>query len=195
MQQPAAKSAPAQVPGMVPEAVCLNAVMWCVQALALEFGERTDASHDGTQVESAAGAADSTFYEITIATVDQPKLLSRLSDAMVRLYTSVGMGHQQMQRCFECHSLQLHGQRWNEGRCGGLQLVSSPADSHHIVVWWACLTRPRHRAQCFLQRTGGQPCSSRCFVHMQLLHPAVVSCSLSSSFAVKCIFGAGLYVF
>lgn len=71
--------------------------MWCVQALALEFGERTDASHDGTQVESAAGAADSTFYEITIATVDQPKLLSRLSDAMVRLYTSVERGHKQMQ--------------------------------------------------------------------------------------------------
>jgi hypothetical protein len=56
----------------------------CPQALALEFGERADASHDGTQADSAAAAADSTFYEITIATVDQPKLLSRLSDAMVR---------------------------------------------------------------------------------------------------------------
>jgi hypothetical protein len=55
------------------------------QALALEFGERADASHDGTQLDNAAAAADSTFYEITIATVDQPKLLSRLSDAMVGL--------------------------------------------------------------------------------------------------------------
>jgi hypothetical protein len=57
-----------------------------LQALALEFGERADASHDGTQLDNAAAAAaDSTFYEITIATVDQPKLLSRLSDAMVGL--------------------------------------------------------------------------------------------------------------
>lgn len=54
-----------------------------MQALALEFGERADTSHDGALVDSAA--ADSTFYEITIATVDQPKLLSRLSDAMVRV--------------------------------------------------------------------------------------------------------------
>lgn len=55
-----------------------------MQALALEFGERTDPSQDGALTDnSAAAAADSTFYEITIATVDQPKLLSRLSDAMV----------------------------------------------------------------------------------------------------------------
>lgn len=52
------------------------------QALALEFGERAgDATQDGSLGDTAA---DSTFYEITIATVDQPKLLSRLSDAMVR---------------------------------------------------------------------------------------------------------------
>jgi hypothetical protein len=63
----------------------------CLQALALEFGERADASHDGSQVAAADNNNnsnnnyfDSTFYEITIATVDQPKLLSRLSDAMVR---------------------------------------------------------------------------------------------------------------
>lgn len=58
-----------------------------LQALALEFGERADASHDGSQVaadNSNNNYPDSTFYEITIATVDQPKLLSRLSDAMVR---------------------------------------------------------------------------------------------------------------
>lgn len=169
--------------------------MWCVQALALEFGERTDASHDGTQMESAAGAADSTFYEITIATVDQPKLLSRLSDAMVRLYTSVGRGHKQMQRCLSataCSCMDSGGMKADAVVCSWtpVQLIVTTS-----CVWWACLTRPRHRAQCFLQRTGGQPRSSRCFVHMQLLHPAVVSCSLSSSFAVKCIFGAGLYVF
>jgi transcriptional regulator of nitric oxide reductase len=65
------------------------ALVLCVlQALALEFGERADASHDGSQVaadnNSNNNYPDSTFYEITIATVDQPKLLSRLSDAMVR---------------------------------------------------------------------------------------------------------------
>lgn len=54
-----------------------------LQALALEFGERADTSQDGALLDSAAATADSTFYEITIATVDQPKLLSRLSDAMV----------------------------------------------------------------------------------------------------------------
>lgn len=51
-----------------------------LQALAIEFGERTEASHDRT---SPVEHMESTFYEITIATVDQPKLLSRLSDAMV----------------------------------------------------------------------------------------------------------------
>jgi hypothetical protein len=55
------------------------------QALALEFGERgVDTSHDGALADNTTSAPDSTFYEITIATVDQPKLLSRLSDAMVR---------------------------------------------------------------------------------------------------------------
>jgi hypothetical protein len=65
-------------------------LMSYVQALALEFGERADTSHDGALTDNSTGAAaaagtgaDSTFYEITIATVDQPKLLSRLSDAMV----------------------------------------------------------------------------------------------------------------
>jgi hypothetical protein len=61
-----------------------------LQALALEFGERADASHDGSQVaadnNSNNNYSDSTFYEITIATVDQPKLLSRLSDAMVSMW-------------------------------------------------------------------------------------------------------------
>lgn len=58
-----------------------------LQALALEFGERgMESSHDGAMADnssSGVAGADSTFYEITVATVDQPKLLSRLSDAMV----------------------------------------------------------------------------------------------------------------
>lgn len=63
-------------------------LFFCIplQALALEFGERgIDASHDGSMADNSnsAATADSTFYEITVATVDQPKLLSRLSDAMV----------------------------------------------------------------------------------------------------------------
>ncbi len=53
------------------------------QALAVDLGERYDSSHDGGDAAAAAALSDSTFYEITIATVDQPKLLSRLSDAMV----------------------------------------------------------------------------------------------------------------
>lgn len=43
------------------------------QALVVEAEER-----DRT-------AADTTFYEITIASVDQPKLLCRLSESLVRL--------------------------------------------------------------------------------------------------------------
>jgi hypothetical protein len=61
------------------------------QALALEFGERLDSSTDGGGgggSSEALAVPDSTFYEITIATVDQPKLLSRLSDAMVRAAAS-----------------------------------------------------------------------------------------------------------
>lgn len=61
-----------------------------LQALALEFGERADASNDGSQADAAA---DSTFYEITIATVDQPKLLSRLSDAMGDLGLNIREAH------------------------------------------------------------------------------------------------------
>ncbi|WIA40249.1 hypothetical protein OEZ86_013627 [Tetradesmus obliquus] len=67
-----------------------------LQALALEFGERADASHDGSQVaadNSNNNYPDSTFYEITIATVDQPKLLSRLSDAMGDLGLNIREAH------------------------------------------------------------------------------------------------------
>eukprot|EP00877_Chromochloris_zofingiensis_P013896 jgi/Chrzof1/8760/Cz03g23150.t1 len=61
-----------------------------LQALAIEFGERTEASHDRT---SPVEHMESTFYEITIATVDQPKLLSRLSDAMGDLGLNIREAH------------------------------------------------------------------------------------------------------
>jgi hypothetical protein len=47
------------------------------QALAIEAGEQ-DPSTSG-----AHEAEHMTFYEITVATADQPKLLSRLSEALV----------------------------------------------------------------------------------------------------------------
>ncbi|KIY96202.1 Serine/threonine-protein kinase HT1 [Monoraphidium neglectum] len=66
------------------------------QALALEFGERLDSSTDGGGgggSSEALAVPDSTFYEITIATVDQPKLLSRLSDAMGDLGLNIREAH------------------------------------------------------------------------------------------------------
>eukprot|EP00879_Flechtneria_rotunda_P022695 GHRR01023969.1.p1 GENE.GHRR01023969.1~~GHRR01023969.1.p1 ORF type:complete len:225 (+),score=52.74 GHRR01023969.1:599-1273(+) len=64
-----------------------------LQALALEFGERVDTSHDGSLLDHNNSSPDSTFYEITIATVDQPKLLSRLSDAMGDLGLNIREAH------------------------------------------------------------------------------------------------------
>lgn len=57
-----------------------------LQALALDMGERLDSTDGGGMGGGEAVVSDSSFYEITIATVDQPKLLSRLSDAMVGLF-------------------------------------------------------------------------------------------------------------
>lgn len=48
-----------------------------LQALALEANERADDESGREELEHI------TFYEITIASVDQPKLLSRLSEALV----------------------------------------------------------------------------------------------------------------
>lgn len=50
-----------------------------LQALVLEAGERME-SHTARE----ASSAEATFYEVTIASADQPKLLSRLSEALVR---------------------------------------------------------------------------------------------------------------
>ena len=52
------------------------------QALALEAGEKSDLHDEGAQ----GGGSDMEpilFYEITVASADQPKLLSRLSEALV----------------------------------------------------------------------------------------------------------------
>jgi len=48
-----------------------------VQALILENEERLESLRGDSQLMD-------TFYEVTIASVDQPKLLSRLSEALVR---------------------------------------------------------------------------------------------------------------
>lgn len=64
-----------------------------LQALALEAGERLDASLDGGGTPEVGGFLDTLFYEITIATVDQPKLLSRLSDAMGDLGLNIREAH------------------------------------------------------------------------------------------------------
>ena len=60
---------------------------YCVlQALALEVGERAESLEAESVAVGTARSGDEhpVFYEITIASVDQPKLLSRLSEALVR---------------------------------------------------------------------------------------------------------------
>lgn len=53
-----------------------------VQALVLEAEEKLEAQGAGDRASLAAAAT--TFYEVTIASIDQPKLLSRLSESLVR---------------------------------------------------------------------------------------------------------------
>jgi hypothetical protein len=55
-----------------------------LQALVLEAEERLDA---------AAGSAASTFYEVTIASADQPKLLSRLSESLGDVGLNIAEAH------------------------------------------------------------------------------------------------------
>lgn len=52
------------------------------QALVLEAEEKLEAQGAGDRASLAAAAT--TFYEVTIASIDQPKLLSRLSESLVR---------------------------------------------------------------------------------------------------------------
>ena len=51
---------------------------WALQTLDLDDNEPESAS-------DYSGVGDAHFYEVTIGSVDQPKLLSRLTDALVRL--------------------------------------------------------------------------------------------------------------
>jgi len=48
------------------------------QALVLEAEERLEGAR------SAGGSPETCFFEVTVASVDQPKLLSRLSECLVR---------------------------------------------------------------------------------------------------------------
>ena len=48
----------------------------------LEAEEKLEAQGAGDRASLAAAAT--TFYEVTIASIDQPKLLSRLSESLVR---------------------------------------------------------------------------------------------------------------
>lgn len=60
----------------------VDMLLLLVQALALEANERVDDESGGRGGDSEH-LEHITFYEITIASVDQPKLLSRLSEALV----------------------------------------------------------------------------------------------------------------
>lgn len=66
-----------------------------LQALVLEAEERME-GHGETLGREAA------FFEVTIASVDQPKLLSRLSEALVRAGVKSLDGHaaQDQTRCW-----------------------------------------------------------------------------------------------
>ena len=55
-----------------------------LQALMLEHEDRLDSLRTSTDTQQV-----DTFYEVTIASVDQPKLLSRLSEALVSLNVRV----------------------------------------------------------------------------------------------------------
>lgn len=67
-----------------------------LQALALEAGDH-DAPGGGHGNHDGSGGAGEhiTFYEITVASADQPKLLSRLSEALVGGDCGLGPGGQE----------------------------------------------------------------------------------------------------
>lgn len=65
-----------------------------LQALALEAGERAEGGAVGHEEASNRQEPEPiTFYEITIASVDQPKLLSRLSEALGDLGLNIREAH------------------------------------------------------------------------------------------------------
>ena len=61
--------------------MCVGEMGMRLQALVLEAEEKLEAQQGGDRASLAAAAA--TFYEVTIASIDQPKLLSRLSESLV----------------------------------------------------------------------------------------------------------------
>ncbi|KAL4445365.1 hypothetical protein ABPG77_011190 [Micractinium sp. CCAP 211/92] len=62
-----------------------------LQALVLEAEEKLEAQAGGER--SALAAAATTFYEVTIASIDQPKLLSRLSESLGDLGLNICEAH------------------------------------------------------------------------------------------------------
>lgn len=63
-----------------------------LQALALEAGEKSD-THDEGHANASGEFEPIIFYEITIASADQPKLLSRLSEALGDLGLNIREAH------------------------------------------------------------------------------------------------------
>ncbi|KAI3428796.1 hypothetical protein D9Q98_007615 [Chlorella vulgaris] len=63
-----------------------------LQALVLEAEEKLEAQHGSADRASLAAAA-TTFYEVTIASIDQPKLLSRLSESLGDLGLNICEAH------------------------------------------------------------------------------------------------------
>ncbi|PSC75761.1 Tyrosine-kinase isoform SRK1 [Micractinium conductrix] len=63
-----------------------------LQALVLEAEEKLEAQSGGGDRQALAAAA-TTFYEVTIASIDQPKLLSRLSESLGDLGLNICEAH------------------------------------------------------------------------------------------------------
>lgn len=63
-----------------------------LQALVLEAEEKLEAQSGGER-SAALAAAATTFYEVTIASIDQPKLLSRLSESLGDLGLNICEAH------------------------------------------------------------------------------------------------------
>ena len=64
----------------------LNSMAACTEKKGIDilmFGQAL--VHEAEERHEGRGGADATFYEITIASQDQPKLLCRLSETLVRI--------------------------------------------------------------------------------------------------------------
>ena len=63
------------------------------QALVLEAEEKLEQQASSAAERSTLAAAVATFYEVTIASIDQPKLLSRLSESLGDLGLNICEAH------------------------------------------------------------------------------------------------------